>query len=82
MTLHRPSRWYQEAPWKVLPPSSVTAYAAWRRSVFTWTKTQPICFADDEIVPDINTSLNVSLLVINPACIAGVRISLPNFRAR
>ena len=27
------------------------------------------------------TSLNVNRLVARPACIAGVRISLPNFRA-
>ncbi len=34
-----------------------------------------------DVVAHTNTSRNVSRRVVSPACIAGVRISRPNFRA-
>ena len=72
----------------VLPPSTVTQAA---RSSSTIGVVGIRLGAAHAITPMLtnkdgdrhtNTSRNVSLLKASPACIAGVRVTHPNFRAR
>ncbi len=43
--------------------------------------TKAIALCDKRVGDDVKSALNVSLRWVSPACMAGVRISRPNFKA-